>query len=41
MRTGVRWQVGPDAVLGLEGTRQTSDPGEADNQLMPQLAVRF
>ena len=25
VRTGARWQVGPDAVLGLEGTRQTSD----------------
>ena len=41
VRTGARWQVGPDAVLGLEGTRQTSGTGEAGNQLMLRLAVRF
>ena len=29
--TGARWQVGPDAVLGLEDTRRTSDAGEVDN----------
>ena len=32
---------GPDAVLGLEGTRRTGDAGEADNQLMLRLALRF
>ena len=41
VRAGVRWQVGADAVLGLEGTRQTSDAGEGDNQLMLRLALRF
>ena len=41
MRTGTRWQIGPDAVLGLEGSRQTSDAGEAANQLMLRAAVRF
>ena len=41
VRTGVRWQVGADAVLGLEGTRQTSDAGEGDNQLTLRLALRF
>ena len=41
VRTGARWQVGADAVLGLEGTRQTSDTGEGDNQLMLRLALRF
>ena len=41
VRTGARWQVGADAVLGLEGTRQTSDAGEGDNQLMLRLALRF
>ena len=25
-RTGARWQLGADAVLGLEATRQASDP---------------
>ena len=41
MRTGARCQVGPDAVLGLDGTRQTSDAGEAGSQLMLRLALRF
>ena len=34
VRTGARWQVGADAVLGLEGTRRTSGTGEAGNELM-------
>ena len=41
MRAGTRWQLGPDAVLGLEATRQTSDAGEAANQLMLKAALRF
>ena len=41
VRTGARWRVGADAVLGLEGTRQTSATGEAGNELMLRLAVRF
>ena len=41
MRTGARWQVGPDAALGLEGTRQTNDAREGDNQLMLRIALRF
>ena len=41
VRTGVRWQVGADAVLGLEGTRRTSGTGEAGNQLMLRVALRF
>ena len=41
VRTGARWQVGADAVLGLEGTRQTSDAGEAGNELMLRVALRF
>ena len=41
MRTGARWQVGADAVLGLEGTRWTSDAGESGNEPMLRLAVRF
>ena len=41
VRAGARWQVGADAVLGLEGTRQTSDAGEADNELMLRVALRF
>ena len=41
MRTGTRWQLGPDAVLGLEATRQTSDAGEADNEVRLRAALRF
>ena len=29
VRTGTRWQLGPDAVFGLETTRQTRDAAEA------------
>ena len=41
VRTGTRWQLGPDAVLGLEGSRQASDAGEADNELRLRAALRF
>lgn len=33
VHTGARWQHGPDAVLGLEATRQGSDAVEADNEV--------
>ena len=41
VRTGARWQVGADAVLGLEGTRRTSGTGESGNELMLRVALRF
>ena len=41
MRTGTRWQLGPDTVVGLEATRQASDAGEVDSQLMLRAALRF
>ena len=41
VRTGTRWQLGPDLVLGVEATRQTSDASEADNELMLRAALRF
>ena len=41
VRTGARWRLGPDAVLGLETTRQASRAGEAGNQLMLRVALRF
>ena len=41
VRTGTRWQLGPDAVVALEGFRQASDAGEADNQFMLRVALRF
>ena len=41
VRTGTRWQLGPDAVLGLKGSRQASDAGEADNEVRLRAALRF
>ena len=41
VRTGTRWQLGPDVVVGLEATRQTSDADEAANELMLRAALRF
>ena len=41
VRSGTRWQLGPDAVVGLEGSRQASDLAEAANQLMLRIALRF
>ena len=41
VRAGTRWQFGPDAVVGLEATRQTSDAGEAANQVRLRAALRF
>ena len=41
VRAGTRWQLGPDVVVGLEATRQTSDAGEGANELMLRAALRF
>ena len=41
MRTGARWQWGPDTVVGVEATRQASNADEAENQLMLRAALRF
>ena len=41
VRTGTRWQLGPDVVVGLEATRQTSDASEGANELMLRAALRF
>ena len=41
VRTGTRWQLGPDTVVGVEATRQASDTGEAANQVMLRAALRF
>ena len=41
LRTGTRWQLSPDTVVGLKATRQTSDAGETDNQLILRIALRF
>ena len=41
VRTGARWHMAADAVLGVEGTRRTSGTGEAGNELMLQVALRF
>ena len=31
----------PDVVVGLEGSRQASDAGEADNEVRLKAALRF
>ena len=41
MRTGARWQLSPDVVVGLEATRQASDTSEPDNQVRLRGALRF
>ena len=41
IRTGARWQLSPDAVLGLAGTRQTSDAGEAATEVKLRAVLRF
>ena len=41
VRAGTRWQLGPDAVLSLEATRQTSDAGEGANEVRLRAALRF
>ena len=41
VRAGTRWQFGPDVVVGLEATRQTSDAGEPTNEVRLRAALRF
>ena len=39
-RLGARWQVAPEAVLGVEGTRERSGT-ESDSALMMRAQIRF
>ena len=41
VRTGTRWQLGPDTVVGVEATRQTSDAGEGASEVRLRAALRF
>ena len=41
MRTGMRWQVAPDAVFGLEGTQRADSAGEGDNEVRLRAELRF
>ena len=41
VRARTRWQFGPDVVVGLEATRQTSDAGEPTNEVRLRAALRF
>ena len=41
MRTGARWRLEPDTVVGIELSRQASDAGEAANEIRVRAAVRF
>ena len=40
VRAGTRWQFGPDVVVGLEATRQTSDAGEGANEGANEVRLR-
>ena len=41
VRTGARWQLTPDAVVGVEATRQASDAGEGANEVNLRAGLRF
>ena len=41
MRTGMRWQVAPNAVFGLEGTQRADSAGEGHNEVRLRAALRF
>ena len=41
MRTGARWQLSPDVVVGLEATRQASDASAGANEVRLRAALRF
>ena len=41
LRAGIRWQFSPDAVLGLEGVRETRGVGHAANGVKLRAAFRF
>ena len=41
VRTGMRWQVAPDVVFGLEGTQRADSAGENHNEVRLRAALRF
>ena len=41
IRTGARWQLGPDATLALEASQKASDADKTDSEVMVRIAVRF
>ena len=41
MRTGSRWQLNPDTVVGVEATRQGTDATEDANEVRLRAALRF
>ena len=41
IRTGMRWQVAPDARFGLEGTQRADSAGEDVNEIRLRAALRF
>ena len=41
VRTGTRWQMGPDVAVGLEATRQTSGTEETADAIRLRAALRF
>ena len=41
MRTGMRWQVAPNAIFGLEGTQRADSASEGHNEVRLRAALRF
>ena len=41
IRTGMRWQVAPNAVFGLEGTQRADSADEGHNEVRLRAALRF
>ena len=41
VRTGARWRLGPDTVLGLEAVRRGDGAGEAGNEVRLRAVLRF
>ena len=41
VRTGVRWQVSPDAALGVEAHRTAGSAGDTDMGLRLEARLRF
>ena len=41
IRTGARWQLGPDATLALEASQKASGADKTDSEVMVRIAVRF
>ena len=41
VRTGMRWQVTPDAVFGVEASHRGDEASEGDHEVRVRTAIRF